>query len=177
MDQHQGHLVSLTPGAFLDLEFIGIVKLVNYLRCNSLPDALKENDSITEFVEFQDDKYLKPTLQDDALLYNLDEILEKKTSSGDNKSAEISRSDTVGQVRELQEQLDRLKADFAGYKAQVDRSFHDSLSEVEARLPTTQSPKNASEISSSKRRTHPAEPPVLKQYEDDYFNSYSYNSR
>ncbi|KAL9622402.1 MAG: hypothetical protein Q9160_003246 [Pyrenula sp. 1 TL-2023] len=159
----------------LDLDFIGTVKLVNYLRVHPLPDALK-NDSIAECIEFQDDKFLKPALQDDALLYSLDEIMEMKTNGGEKESSKTPGPDTAGQVGELQEQLDQLKADFATYKAQTDQSFHENLAEVEARIPNTKNHRDAMETSSSGRRSHSAQLSGLKQYEDDYFNSYSYNT-
>lgn len=49
------------------LDFYGAVRLVNYLRSHSVKDLRPEH--------CQDDRFLKPVLDDDALLTSLDDVL------------------------------------------------------------------------------------------------------
>jgi hypothetical protein len=59
----------------LDLDFYQSIKLVNYIRSEVL--AGKQTPDVSTAAAWSDDKYLQPTLEDDALLFNLDEIDER----------------------------------------------------------------------------------------------------
>lgn len=62
-----------------DLDFYQTIKLVNYIRS----EVANGNASTTKLPNvsdkslWADDKYLQPALEDDALLFSLDELLEE----------------------------------------------------------------------------------------------------
>ncbi|KAL9103856.1 MAG: hypothetical protein Q9163_001134 [Psora crenata] len=57
----------------LRLEYIEMIKLVNYIRSQTLA-GMRPPDISTKSV-FEDDQYLKPVLEDDPLLYSLEDAL------------------------------------------------------------------------------------------------------
>jgi len=147
-----------------ELDFLQTIKLVNYIR-----SEVKQGHcptTISDGALFDDDEYLKPVLEDDALLYSLDEV--SGNDVDDSAGPSLDASNATAQVNELREELERLQAQFAEYQLQVQRSFLDDES---AKLAADQ--KSAREA--------PEAAPVGKksdEAEDDagYFSSYSYNS-
>lgn len=141
-----------------DLDFMGTVKLVNYIRSQVKAGNMSPDVSSKEV--FEDDVYLKPVLEDDALLYSLDDV----DSEGDAEAKPSETSGTAGaehRILELQEELERLQDQFSQYKIAVQRSMEEQLSEEDEKL--------ASAGPSAK---------TLKKIEDadsDYFSSYSFN--
>jgi hypothetical protein len=57
---------------FADLDFYASIKLVNYIRSEVL--AGKDKPNVSDPAAWVDDKFLQPTLADDALLFSLDEL-------------------------------------------------------------------------------------------------------
>lgn len=57
---------------FVALDFLELIKLVNYIRAEANRGINKPNVSHKRF--FEDEQYLQPVLEDDALLYSLDEL-------------------------------------------------------------------------------------------------------
>lgn len=55
-----------------ELDFYASIKLVNYIRAEV--KAGKERPDVSDPASWADDKYLQPTLEDDALLFGLDEL-------------------------------------------------------------------------------------------------------
>lgn len=105
--------------------------------------------------KFEDDAYLKPVLEDDALLYSLDDI-------EDTESEAPGGTEADKRVVELQEELERLQSQFLEYRTAVQKSMEDQLSQEDDKIvaagPSTQTaPGKAEEIDA------------------DYFSSYSYN--
>ncbi|KAL1960891.1 hypothetical protein VTO42DRAFT_5874 [Malbranchea cinnamomea] len=142
----------------LDLDFFGTIKLVNYIRSevkagNSKPDVSSKS-------LFEDEKYMIPVLEDDALLYSLDEVSHDPLPvTGGNDNA-----DPATRVQELEQELSRLRGEFAEYKNLVKKSLEKELS-------------NESDRESSARR--PREDPETRKFEqaeEGYFSSYSYNT-
>eukprot|EP00752_Nemacystus_decipiens_P010411 g9278.t1 len=72
----------------LGLDFYGCVKLVNYIRtevaAGSEPKAIESAVVSSEGSAFADEKYLRPALEDDALLLSLEELLLKGDNDNDN---------------------------------------------------------------------------------------------
>ncbi|KAI5367243.1 Putative Zinc finger protein [Septoria linicola] len=64
-----------------DLDFYSSMKLVNYLRAEV--KAGKTKPDVSDASAWADDKYLQPTLEDDALLFNLDDIDERPVPDAD----------------------------------------------------------------------------------------------
>ncbi|OAX81802.1 hypothetical protein ACJ72_03857 [Emergomyces africanus] len=145
----------------LGLDFLGTIRLVNYIRAqvkagNSTPD-------ISSAALFDEERYLKPVLEDDALLYSLDDLSEElKDEEGNNgPSAKQGESaDPNSRIRELEEELERMRGDFEEYKAIVKRSLDKELSSI------TSSAGGKPEASGSGR---------FHEAESGYFTSYSYN--
>ncbi|BDD57107.1 hypothetical protein MAP00_002501 [Monascus purpureus] len=143
----------------LDLDFMGTVKLVNYIRSQVKAGNMSPDVSSKEV--FEDDVYLKPVLEDDALLYSLDDV----DSEGDAEAKPSETSGAAGaehRILELQEELERLQDQFSQYKIAVQRSMEEQLSKEDEKL--------ASAGPSAK---------TLKKIEDadsDYFSSYSFNA-
>ncbi|WPG99991.1 Hypothetical protein R9X50_00281500 [Acrodontium crateriforme] len=74
---HGFDLLAVRKG--LDLDFYQTIKLVNYIRsevANGNASATKL-PNVSDPSLWADDKYLQPALEDDALLFSLDELLEE----------------------------------------------------------------------------------------------------
>lgn len=144
-------------GAFtLELEFLDTIKLVNYVRSevkagNSSPD-------VSSKAKFEDDAYLKPVLEDDALLYSLDDLTEE--AGEDNTPGSVSER----RVIELQEDLERLQSQFSEYRLAVQKSLADQLSKDDETLDS-----NGVTSSSTVAANRASE------IDADYFASYAYN--
>lgn len=139
---------------FIDLDFLDLIKLVNYVR--SEVEAGNKTPDVSSKSKFEDDVYLKPVMEDDALLYSLDDITEEQNQ------AVTPGSDTERKVSELQEALERLQTQFSEYRLAVQKSMEDQLTKEEEKLETGASVKNSST--------------KIQEADADYFTSYSYNS-
>ncbi|PKY08559.1 protein arginine methyltransferase RmtB [Aspergillus campestris IBT 28561] len=138
----------------LGLDFLEKIKLVNYLRSQVKAGNMSPDVSTKE--KFEDDAYLKPVLEDDALLYSLDDI--EDTESEAPRGTEADK-----RVVELQEELERLQSQFFEYRTAVQKSMEDQLTQEDDKIvaagPST--------------RTAPGK---AEEIDADYFSSYSYNA-
>jgi len=100
---------------------------------------------------------MKPVLEDDALLYSLDDIAE------DEEAEAAPGNEAERRVIELQEDLERLQTQFSEYRLAVQQSLADQLTKEDEKL----------EPGASLKRT-PAD--KIGEADEDYFTSYSYNS-
>lgn len=140
------------PFSLSDLDFLGTIKLVNYVRSqvkagNSTPDVSSKE-------KFENDEYLQPVLEDDALLYSLDDIAEDEDAEAPT-STEAER-----RVIELQEDLERLQSQFSEYRLAVQKSMEEQLTKEDEKLDNVPSKKTINK---------------LEEADSDYFVSYSYN--
>lgn len=150
----------------LALDFYGNIKLVNYIR-----SQVQNGNTVLSNISseaFEDEKFLKPVLEDDALLFSLDdlpEIVEQPTSTdAEAKGKEVSTGsgELVARVSELEEELRRIQLQFDNYRTTVSETLDDRWNDK-----TTSGPfKSGSEDKEEKR-------------DDDshYFTSYSYNGK
>ena len=146
----------------LGLDFYGNIKLVNYIR-SRVHSGLKVSPDITK-ESFEDEKYLKPVLEDDALLFSLDELpditngVQSVGVEGEGTGVLRDSGALVARVSELEEELRRVQLQFENYRATVS----DTLDE---RWKT-----------GLLGSTGPAE---QEKRDDDshYFTSYSYNGQ
>ena len=106
---------------------------------------------------FEDDKYMIPTLEDDALLFSLDDISDEQLRVGESNEGKSGSSDPAGRVEELERELSRLRGEFAEYKDMVKKSLEKDLSNGDGEM----------QGSGSRR---------FERAEEGYFSSYSYNS-
>lgn len=119
--------------------------------------AGNQSPDVSSKAKFADDVYLKPVLEDDAVLYSLDDINE------DQSEEPAPGSEAERKVLELQEQLERLQTQFSEYRLAVQKSLDDQLNKEDEKLEPGENAKR----------------PVKDRLEDadaDYFTSYSYNS-
>ncbi|ETN41200.1 uncharacterized protein HMPREF1541_03135 [Cyphellophora europaea CBS 101466] len=128
------------------LDFMDLIKLVNYIR--SEVKAGSRRPDLSSASKFQDDKYLQPVLEDDALLYSLDDVFEDGAGNG-----------AQNEVEELRQQLAQLSSQFQSYREEVQRSLLSDLESAELSKPTgSQTNGNMSQVDAG------------------YFDSYSYNT-
>lgn len=132
------------------MDLLETIKLVNYVR--SEVKAGNMTPAVSK-AKFEDDGYLKPVFEDDALLYSLEDVLE----------GDASGNETERRVVELQEDLERLQNQFSEYRLAVQKSMEEQLSKEDESLPAF------SDELSVKKTTK------FEAAESDYFSSYSYN--
>lgn len=138
------------------LDFYGTIKLVNYIRSTvrngqtTLLDVAK--------ADFEDDKFMMPVLQDDALLFNLDD-LPPAGKQGDEPVADDRN--LLARVAELEEELRKTQFQFEDYRSVVKKTLTDRWNDN----------------STDQNSAHPK--PAAEKRDDDshYFTSYSYNGR
>ncbi|KAL5365424.1 S-adenosyl-L-methionine-dependent methyltransferase [Aspergillus floccosus] len=134
----------------LDLDFLDTIKLVNYVR--SQVKQGNKNPDVSSKDKFADELYLKPVLEDDALLYSLDDIDDEEQTAG---------TEAERRVIELQEDLERLQTQFSEYRIAVQKSMEEQLTKEDETLEAS---------GPSKRSQNKA-----NEAESDYFTSYSGN--
>jgi protein arginine N-methyltransferase 3 len=149
----------------LALDFYGNVKLVNYIRSQVHSGSPISSDISRE--DFDDDKFLMPVLEDDALLISLDDLPEvqlggQNSLERSSKGKEIS-SDSghlVARVSELEDELRRIQSQFDDYRTTVKQTLDERWNDISVGGPSV-----ATEIVKDEKR------------DDDshYFSSYSYN--
>ena len=78
---------------FTELEFMDLVKLVNYVRQEVKNGRGRRSLNLSTKSAFEDDRYLRPVLEDDALLYSLDDIIEGGLTPQETNGAELPVTD------------------------------------------------------------------------------------
>lgn len=129
------------------------MKLANYLRSEAKNGNNKPDVSSKDV--FQDDKYLQPTLPDDALLFCFDDL---DTAGGDEPQVS---SDPNDRIAELEEKLAALQSQFVEYRATVAKTFDESWTDKDEAA-------EASKSDDFKKRQETS-------VDTSYFESYSYN--
>ncbi|OAL26225.1 hypothetical protein AYO22_04403 [Fonsecaea multimorphosa] len=128
-----------------------LVRLVNYIRSEVKAGNLQPN--VSSKTLFDDEKYLKPVLEDDALLYSLDDVFEEGVNTA-----------SLSEVEQLREELETLQSQFSAYREQVQNAMLD-------RFEQTGPQQESSTAHAGNRGNSHAE-----QFDKDYFQSYSYNA-
>jgi protein arginine N-methyltransferase 3 len=145
----------------LGLDFYGNIKLVNYLR--SQVHSGKRIPSDIARKDFDDDKYLKPVLEDDAVLFTLDDLPEvveipnEADAQDKGKGVERDSGGLIARVSELEEELRRVHSQFANYRDTVKTTLDKKWEEPG--------------VSGS------AAPQEKRDDDSHYFSSYSYNGK
>jgi hypothetical protein len=142
------------------LDFYGCIKLVNFIR-----SQVKNGQTVSSDMsqaDFEADIYLKPVLEDDALLFSLDDLPDAvhTQDAACIDSVQVNSSAMLlSRIAELEEQLHKTQSQFLDYKSSVAKTLDNRWNE---NLPGA-SASNGS-VAEDKR-------------DDDshYFNSYSYN--
>lgn len=153
----------LTCSVRADLDFLDTVKLVNYIRTQVKGGNM--NPTVSSKEAFNDEAYLKPVLEDDAVLYSIDEL----DLDGEQDGSAPDRGSTAAeqQVLELQEELERLRNQFSEYRLAVQQSMEEQLSKEDEKLGSASVAKSSSSKLASR----------LEEMDADYFTSYAYNGK
>ncbi|KAG4221567.1 hypothetical protein PC116_g29957, partial [Phytophthora cactorum] len=116
----------------LQLDFHGCVKLVNFIR-----QRVHEGLSVTEDISWSDidhEQYLKPVLDDDAVILGLFDLPELKPavqgSNGNGDNAALV-DDLLKRNSELQEELARVKTQFDSYRVAVQQTLDERWGDVD----------------------------------------------
>ncbi|KAI1452897.1 S-adenosyl-L-methionine-dependent methyltransferase [Annulohypoxylon moriforme] len=108
----------------LQLDFYGCIKLVNFIR-QRVHEGLPVTEDIT-WTAIDQEQYLKPVLDDDAVILALDDLPElapagtTATQGGDNA---VLVDDLLKRNSDLQEELERVKAQFDSYRVAVQQTL------------------------------------------------------
>lgn len=94
-------------------------------------------------------------MEDDALLYSLDDITEEQGEEA------ATGSEAERRVLELQEDLERLQTQFSEYRLAVQQSMEDQMSKEDDKL-DSKAPKASGATKA-------------QEVDEDYFASYAYN--
>ena len=157
------------------------MKLINYIRSET--KLGKSFPEIQTKDVFEDDKYLQPALEDDALLFSIDDILDLRPSAAnsklENKDTELNiegQKGDMARVAELQEQLQRLQNQFADYRATVEKTRDERWSDKDnsgaANGDFSASALGSRAPLSAFEKKKQAE---LRDDDTHYFDSYAYN--
>jgi len=148
------------------LDYLGLVKLVNYVRSQTRRGIQGNHLEINDESMFQDDQYLLPVLEDDALLYSLGDIDEHEVPNGRSPGQPTSdaspEAKALSRIVELEEQLRELQRNFKDYKETVDETLEKRWDSGDSNDEPLRSRADV------KRDSAPDE-------DQHYFHSYSYN--
>lgn len=150
----------------IDLDFLDRVQLINYVR-----SEVREGRPLPKVWTsslFEDEQYLKPTLEDDAVLYSLDDIDESALGP------ETALNDGEQEAQELRERLAQLQIQFAAYREEVQVSFQTQLNQMKD-TPDAQLNGQSDLSEDTISKTVPSSQSQEDQ-DSGYFNSYSYNT-
>ncbi|CAK7238959.1 MAG: Ribosomal protein arginine N-methyltransferase rmt3 [Sporothrix thermara] len=164
----------------LGLDFYGSVKLINFIRQRvhegrALPAEISASD-------FADDEFMKPVLDDDALILALDSLPEAQQlqSSGGTQSSDETNTVLAASLQEKNEQLrselDSLTKQFENYRLAVQKTLDqrwgvDEESQAAAKnVDSAKDTKSATAVKSDGSEKAP-----VAEGTDYYFESYSHS--
>ncbi|EFW98969.1 arginine methyltransferase [Grosmannia clavigera kw1407] len=173
-DEHKFDFLAIRDR--LGLDFYGCVKLINFIR-QRVHEGLSVSNDLPA-ADFDHDQYLKPVLDNDALIFCLDSLpaagqphdqvaAEKVASTDSNETGKVesneSLSKDVQQKNEvLQSELETLTKQFENYRLAVQKT-------LDQRWGTNEPETDAKSSPAKDGATKP------KSSSDYYFESYSYN--
>ncbi|KAI1084362.1 S-adenosyl-L-methionine-dependent methyltransferase [Whalleya microplaca] len=107
----------------LQLDFHGCVKLVNFIR-QRVHEGLPVSENISSS-DIDDDQYLKPVLDDDAVILSLFDLPELQQSAGPAQGGDNATlvDDLLKRNSELQGELARVTEQFESYRAAVKQTL------------------------------------------------------
>lgn len=146
---------------YKDLDFLEVAKFVNYCRSfseNGLPDLSSKEI-------WADEKFLKPVLEGDVLLYALDGVLEEmgksmSDSQHGREEADSEKRALLARVEALTSQMQILETNWRNYKMAVDEQLDKRWQHAE----TVNKYRRSPSVNQGERNNE----------DQDYFKSYSY---
>jgi protein arginine N-methyltransferase 3 len=138
--------------------------LVNYIR-NEVKNGNFQPD-VSSATRFADDKYLQPVLEDDALLFSIDDLninepSNTKPQEAQNTTATLS-GDVAARIQELEDKLSQTQYQFAEYQKAVQETLDKRWQDLDT---ADKGPVNLDKEGKSSER------------DAEYFDSYSYNGK
>ena len=132
---------------------------MNYIRSEASRGNHKPDVSSKD--KFNGDEYLKPVLQDDAVLFCLDELVEtiqqnSPPKDGSTVQERMPHADASRRIKELEGELQRLQRQFDDYRTAVGETLEKSWDE-----------RSAAPITGDEK--------PVRDDDTHYFDSYSYN--
>lgn len=148
-----------------------MIKLINYVRTQVNREFCRPDLSPQNFLE--GDEYLKPVIEDDALLYSIDDIFDFSGSGKDVKSLADRLAEatvTLEEVHQVIKENKQMREQVVYYRSALQRTFLEKmeLQERSLQLPSEQSV------------NHDATAAFAREVVDDdshYFSSYAYNGQ
>jgi protein arginine N-methyltransferase 3 len=144
------------------LDFYGCIRLVNYIR-NEIKSGRSVSSQIS-LTDFEAEEFLKPVLEDDALLFNLDDLpeidLEQSTANLDYTGVDGSTR-LLTRIAELEEELRKTQSQFADYRSTVMKTLDERWKD--------------SSLDPDSNTSNGALKEEKPDNDSHYFNSYSYN--
>lgn len=143
-----------------------MIKLINFVRSQVRQGLSHPDVSPERFIE--GDEYLKPVIEDDAVLYSIDDIFdlaERQAHSSTNGTADTTHSHE--QVQEMIRQIDLLREQAVYYRSALQKTYLEKLELLERTL--SSEPKASGEGTSA--------PPRENDSDSHYFSSYAHNGQ
>jgi protein arginine N-methyltransferase 3 len=138
--------------------------LVNYIR-NEVKNGNLQPD-VSSTTKFADDKYLQPVLEDDALLFSIDDLDSNESSNTKSQDVQDTKStlsgDAAARIQELEEKLSQTQYQFAEYQKAVQETLDKRWQDLDT---ADKGPVNLDKQGKSSER------------DAEYFDSYSYNGK
>jgi protein arginine N-methyltransferase 3 len=171
----------------LQLDFHGTVKLINFSEsalpillselCHLLTISLvrqrvHEGSTLPEQIslkDLEDDAYLKPVLDDDALIMCLDDLPEPSAPTAGAEQSPASADDLIKRNSELQSELEALAKQFNNYRLAVQQTLDTRWGEddVESSTKAASTPSKPQEAADAGKSGN--------DYSESYFASYARN--
>lgn len=147
-----------------------MIKMINYIR--SEVQHGNETPDLSSREAFQEERYLKPFLEQDALLYSLDDVIgpldQVAPAAINGTPGESSWKEDMArnQIAELQEELHRLQKQFSAYRETVDQTLENRWNNEETGMADARNGLAQSGIK-----------PAPRDDDTHYFSSYSFNGQ
>jgi type I protein arginine methyltransferase len=115
-----------------DLDFLDRVQLINYVRSEVAAGRGAQLPKVWTTSSFEDEAYLKPVIQDDPVLYSLDDIDESQFETSEAAPEDPKEAE----VQDLRERLAQLQIQYAAYREEVQVSFQKRIDKIPDREPS-----------------------------------------
>nr|CAB91258.1 related to protein arginine N-methyltransferase 3 [Neurospora crassa] len=164
----------------LNLDFYGLIKLINFIR-SKVHEGVPLPAEITA-ADLEDDRYLKPVLDDDALILCLDDLPESSgtgaeaSAAGTQKGADAPAVDELIQKNaELQAQLEQLSKQFSNYRLAVQQTLDQRWQADDDDKDAAKGKAAAAAAAAAPSGPAPEGPAAKEGASDYYFESYAHN--
>lgn len=164
--------------AAADPDFYAAIKLVNYLRQRAKDGATAAQLAQTTRTDFEDDRYLQPALEDDALLFCLDDVLslvqaQSSASAADPRDAETAA--LKSRIAALEDELASLQSNFLSYRVAVAETLDKRWSSAAGPSSATDDAAPASAAANPAPTPRALSRHPTRDTDSYYFDSYAYN--